>query len=95
MPKRLIFSARALRQLASIEAYIASFDFPRNAENYVAQIRERCQKIALAPEQGTPRDHRSPGIRTTGFKRRVAIVFRVEGESVTILSIWYAGKRPA
>jgi plasmid stabilization system protein ParE len=89
----VVFSPRAKRELRSIERYIAKKGSPRDASNFVDRIIERCERIALAPYQGNLHDDLKPGLRKTGMEDRVAVLFVVTGQTVTILSISYAGRQ--
>jgi len=42
--------------------------------------------------RGAQRDDVRPGVRVFGFRKRVSIVFDVEGLTVTILGIFYGGQ---
>ena len=60
----VIFSPVAERDLELIGDYIAA-DNPRRALSFIAEIRDRCREIALAPEAAPLRDDILPGIRMT------------------------------
>src|SRR4030088_3019101 len=45
----------------------------------------------MFPERGTRRDDLRPGLRVTGFERRVTIAFHVTAEAVIIDRILYGG----
>src|ERR1039458_4220639 len=92
MPYRAIYSERAKSDLLSIERYISDAGSPANARAYMNAIVAKCDGLAAAPYQGTRRDHLMPGLRTTGFRRRVTIAFRVTAETVLIAGILYAGR---
>jgi toxin ParE1/3/4 len=86
------FSPKAETQLSEIESYLAERFYPANAERYVLRLTRACHSIALAPHIGTRRDDLRPGLRTTGFERRVTIYFKVVGQQVLIVGIYYAGR---
>jgi toxin ParE1/3/4 len=92
MPYRVIYSERARSDLLNIERYISDGGSPTNAKAYVTAIVARCDGLAAAPYQGTRRDHLLPGLRTTGFRGRVTIAFRVTQETVLIAGIFYGGR---
>jgi len=93
MPKDLIYSRRAAKTLQSLQEYIALHNSEDVAIHYVERIKARCEKLLLAPEQGTRQDQIRPGVRTIGFEGRVTIAFRVTQRSVRILSIAYGGRQ--
>jgi toxin ParE1/3/4 len=84
---------KAELQLQELEAYLAERFYPANAERYIVRLSDACRALALAPFQGTIRDDLAPGIRTTGFERRVTIYFKVVEERVLILGIFYGGRK--
>jgi plasmid stabilization system protein ParE len=77
MSYKVVYSTAARADLLEIERYIADCGSPRNGASFVEAIVERCEDLALAPYQGVRRDDILPGIRTTGFRRRATIAFRV------------------
>ena len=93
MPLKVAFTPKAARDLDRIEASIANESSAAIASNYIASIYRRCQRIALAPDQGTKLHNQRPGIRTTGFARRVSIAFYLKSETVVILSVAYGGRQ--
>jgi len=92
MPYRVIYSKRAMSDLINIERYISDTGSPASAQAYVKAIVAKCDGLAAAPHQGARRDHLLPGLRTTGFRRRVTIAFRITREVVLIAGIFYAGR---
>jgi plasmid stabilization system protein ParE len=93
MPYEVAFSTEAQSQLQELEAYLAERFYPANAERYIERLTDACRALALAPLQGTIRDDLAPGIRTTGFERRVTLYFKVVEERVLILGIFYGGRK--
>ena len=59
---------------------------------FVAGIRDHCLALLIFPQRGTQRVEIMPGLRITGYRRAVSIVFAVDGERVLILGIFYAGR---
>jgi len=59
---------------------------------YIDRIEAACMALATFPERGRPREDIRPGLRTMSFERRATIVFRVEGEKVLIVRIFYGGQ---
>jgi plasmid stabilization system protein ParE len=92
MPFRVIYSKRAQFDLLNIERHIADAGSPANAKAYVTAIVAKCDGLAAAPYQGTRRDNLMPGIRTTGFRGRVTIAFRITQDTVLIAGIFYGGR---
>lgn len=48
--------------------------------------------LGTFPERGGRRDDLAPGIRLVGYERRVTILFKVEGNIVRIVRVFYAGR---
>lgn len=92
MEYRVIFHPRAVRELNELHDYIAEQGSPRRARDFVGRIRDHCLGFATFPERGTVRDDIMPGVRVSGFRRRVSIVFSVEADAVWILGIFYGGR---
>jgi toxin ParE1/3/4 len=92
MPYRVIYSERAKSDLIDIERHIADDGSPANAKAFVEAIVAKCDGIATAPHQGTRRDDLLSGLRTTGFRRRVTIAFRVGADTIRIARIYYGGR---
>jgi len=46
----------------------------------------------LFPLRGTPRNDLRPGIRLTGYRKRVVVAFEVEGARVNIVAVFYGGQ---
>ena len=89
---RIVFSPGAEQQLVEIYRYIARAASPATARSFTDAIVERCESIRLFPHRGTRRDDVRPGLRTIGFRRRVAIAFSVGDNAVTIVGIFYGGQ---
>lgn len=62
------------------------------AEQYVARLRQRCRRIGVAPNSGTPRDDLMPGLRTVAFERRAVIAYLVEGDKVVVTNVFVGGR---
>jgi toxin ParE1/3/4 len=91
---KLFYSARARKQLKSLELYLADRFYPRNAELFISRLTAACERLTFAPHQGTKRDDLHPGIRSTGFEHTAVIYFELIDDGVLVLSILYRGKTP-
>ena len=88
----VIFTRRALRDLASIRAYIAD-DNPFAASRMAIEIVAACDRLEHFPERGRPGLRRGTRELTTVWP--YVIVYRVTGSNVEILAIWHgAQNRP-
>ena len=61
------------------------------AAAYVEKLMAHCLKFDLVSERGVRRDDIRPGLRVTGYRRRVTIAFTVTDTQVRILRIFYGG----
>jgi toxin ParE1/3/4 len=86
------FSPEARTDLLDLYNFISNEAGAARALDYIARIENYCLGFASTPERGTKRDDIRPGLRITGFERRVAIAFRVDDRRVTILRILYGGR---
>lgn len=86
------FRREALQQLADLRDYIARATSLDRAIRFVDEIVAHCEQLAVFPLRGTARDDIRPGLRTTGFRRRVVIAYAVLDEKITIVGIFYGGR---
>ena len=81
----------AQQDLIHIYNVIAELAGPAPGAAFVEQIIAHCMKFDLASERGNRRDDIRPGLRITGYRRRVTIAFNVTETRVEILRIFYGG----
>lgn len=91
MEYRVVFRRRATRDLDSIADYIA-IDNRIAALKLAREVRAFCLGLRFFPFRGKPRDDLEPGLRTLTYRGRIVIAYRIEGERVRILHIFYAGR---
>ena len=93
MPLRTIYRPQANTDLDDIFSFILNNGGSADsAYHYVERIRAFCDSLVTFPHRGTKRDDIRPGLRLTGFERRVTIAFTVEEDRVLILRLFYAGR---
>ena len=86
-------SADAESDLESIADWIAHQSSSLAvALDYMLRLRTFLKQFQTFPYRGTTRDDLRPGLRLTGFERRVTIAFTVEHDHVLILRLFYAGR---
>ena len=90
--RQVIFSPESSRHLRELEDYLADRFYPANAERYIRRLTKACLSLGAAPFRGTKRDDLAPGMRFTGFEHRVKIFFKVVGDKVYIVGIFYGGR---
>jgi toxin ParE1/3/4 len=91
MAYRVVFRPQAIRDLNSIAEYIARHNRPR-AVTFAEEIEAVCRDLRFFPLKG--RAHADPrsGFRLLPYRRRVLIAYRIEGERIRIMNIFYAGQ---
>jgi len=89
---RVVFTPRAERQIDELYQYIANHSGEPRAEAYVRRIVDYCRGFETFPSRGTVRDDILPGLRVTGFERRMTIAFMVTAEAVLIEGVFYGGQ---
>ena len=88
---RVVWRPQARDDLLALYKWIAEQADPDTAFEYASKIEVHTTKLATFPERGTPRDDHAPGVRTTPYRRRTVIAYRVLDE-VEILAIAHAGR---
>lgn len=92
MSHRIVFHPDAVRELVDLHAFIKAQGGTRRADTFVEAIRDYCRGFSTFPERGSRRDDISEGLRVVGFRRRVSVAFRIDGDVVTILGVHYGGR---
>jgi len=62
------------------------------ALDYVERLESYCNGFEISSQRGRRREDIRPGLRITGFERRVTIAFLVEPDTVIILRLYYGGQ---
>jgi toxin ParE1/3/4 len=89
---KVIFTPLAQRQLDKLHEDITSDANEERADGYISRIVDYCNGFTTFPHRGTQRDDVLPGLRVTGFERRVTIAFVVTADSVLIEGVFYGGQ---
>ena len=72
--------------------YIATHAGENRADVYLDRIVTFCKGLTTFPVRGTERDDLLPGLRVTGFERRITVAFVVTDDAVLIEGIFYGGR---
>jgi toxin ParE1/3/4 len=88
----VIFTALAERHIDGLHDYITAHASEAGADSYISRIVDFCNGFTTFPQRGTRRDDLLPGMRITGFERRVTVAFVVTPEAVLIEGIFYGGQ---
>lgn len=86
------FAPEALHDLREIYDWIANAAGPGRAMGYIERLEAFCASMGTASERGHRRDDIRPGLRITGFERRLTIAFTVSESAVTILRLFHASR---
>jgi toxin ParE1/3/4 len=90
--RTVTFTPQARSDLLRIGDRIAELAGIDVALDYTARLEAYCAGFEFAGERGRRRDDLSPGLRVVGFERRVAIIFAVFDDEVTIVRLYYGGQ---
>ncbi len=88
----IVFSPRAEVQMLALHDYICNAASQFIAKRYTDSIVSYCESLNVFPLRGTSREDIRPGVRITHYKKRCVIAFRVSGDTVTILGVFYGGQ---
>ncbi|MCF4128550.1 type II toxin-antitoxin system RelE/ParE family toxin [Methylobacterium sp. SyP6R] len=80
----VVLSPEAETDLQGIDDHVAERAGTTRALGYVERILAHCEGFATFPERGRRRDDLRPGLRVTGFERRVTIAFHCTVDQVVI-----------
>jgi len=89
-PLRVIWSARAIRDLAGIDSYIGQFA-PLAAQRFTARLVAIVMSLDSNPHRGRPV---SRGVRELVVISPYLIRYRVTAEGVQILRIRHGARQP-
>lgn len=62
------------------------------ADRFISRIARRCERIGHVPYGGRPRNDLEEGLRTVPFEHSAIIAYRVEGDCVEIVNVFYGGR---
>jgi toxin ParE1/3/4 len=89
--RSLVYLPRAGEDLEGIYRFIAQ-DSPTRAFDFIEKIQQRCDLLRDYPEQGRARPDLRPGLRVIPYGRSVVITYRVTGDMIEVLRIFYGGQ---
>ncbi len=87
---KVIYAPAAEFELVEIGGHIA-LDSERNAEAFVAKLREKAARIALNPRIYRTRDELSPGLRSAAFGNYL-IPFRIVEGGIEVARVVYVAR---
>lgn len=64
------------------------------AERYTSAVVETCERLAIFPLRGAPRDDIRPGLRVTHHRGRTLIAYAVDEAArlVSVIGVFYGGQ---
>lgn len=86
----VIWSARAIQDLAGIRAYIGEFA-PLAAQRFTARLVATVESLAEHPNRGRPI---SQGVRELVAVRPYLVLYKITDEGVHIVHIKHGAQRP-
>jgi toxin ParE1/3/4 len=94
IPYIVVFGPEATDQLEELYLYIAERRSPAVAEGYTGAVVETCERLALYPLRGMPREDIRPGLRVTHHRGRTLIAYAVDegARIVAIVGVFYGGQ---
>lgn len=92
MSHTVVFTPEAEAQLVELYTYIAAKASPEIAARFTDGIVTYCESLSTFPFRGSRRDDIRPGLRVTGYRKRVAIAFHPEQDRVNIIGVFYGGQ---
>jgi toxin ParE1/3/4 len=88
----VVFAPEARRDLLEPGDWIAERAGVETALSYIGRLEAFCLGFEFASERGYRRDDIRPGLRITGFGKRITIALVVTDTEVTILRLFYGGR---
>ena len=92
MAYRVVFAPEARAQILAIYGYSADAANPEIALAFTEAIIDHCEGFTTFPHRGTRRDDLRPGLRLIGFRKRATIAFGIDGQTITIIGVFYGGQ---
>ena len=96
MTGRIHYTPEAEQQLNSLDEWITEKASAGTARRFVTAILEHIDAILVFPLAGRSRDDVRPGMRTTTFKKRTLVAYKVDQSSdevvVHVLGVFHGGQ---
>ena len=90
--RRVVFAPEAADDMNELYDWVAAQASHQVAMGYIERVEAFCLGLSLGSERGQVRSDVRPGLRITGFERRLTVAFTVEEETVTVLRVFTAGR---
>ena len=86
------WSAKAEEDLFELYLWLAAEAGAEFAFDYTSSIRAHMESFRTFPERGTPRDDLSPGLRSTVYRRRTVLAYRLADGELEVVRLHHAGR---
>ncbi|WP_105437416.1 type II toxin-antitoxin system RelE/ParE family toxin [Neorhizobium sp. T25_13] len=87
------YRPEALRDIDSIFLYVLDISQSlATAQSFTDRIFEHCERIGDVPRGGISRGDLGEGVRLVPFERSAVILYRLNGDTVEVLNIFYRGR---
>ena len=94
MAYRVVFTPEAVLQLEALFSHVAAASSAATAQRFTNAIIATCERLALFPHRGTPREDIRAGLRVSHHRGRTIIAYAVDEHppQVAILGVFYGGQ---
>ena len=90
--RAVAYAPEARDDLLELYDWIARAASPEVALAYIERVEAFCGRLSIGSERGHRREDIRPGLRITGFERRITVAFVVQDDRVVILRLFYGGQ---
>lgn len=89
---KVVLQAEAEDDLETIGQYLLEQATIDVAERHVEALLEQCGRLTTSPRCGSPRADLGRGVRSITYKHVVTIIYRVRGDTATVVGFFYRGR---
>lgn len=91
---RIVLTDEAEADLSGLRNWLESVTSARTAHRFMSALFDHLASFADMPHRGTVRSYRAGGIRVTGWRRTITLVFTVDEHrsAVVFIGVLYRGR---
>ncbi len=89
---KVVLQAEAEDDLQTIGRYLTERATNDIAERHVSALLAQCERLTTSPRRGSPRPYLGRGVRSITYKQMVTIIYRVRGDTATVVGFFYRGR---
>jgi plasmid stabilization system protein ParE len=89
---RVVYTPDAEDQIAAILAFVAEESSPETAASFVDGLARLCDSLAAFPFRGTRVGNPERGVRMLVHRGRATVAYAMDGDTVLIVGVFYAGR---